>query len=405
DQQLTDLPLADILAQLRPDSLARRTDQVVVSVAEDLPDLFGARGERLAPVRVMDKKEAAASAAAASANTAFTRQNPPTARNVLPVAPKSVQEPPPTAMPQPRGAVPQAPSQPRAVPFRPNTTPPATPTPVPRPTSPVPASIPRPTAPSSAAAKPLPKPGPQKPATPAAPGLPTRPIPAPAPSQTRADLFQIPVDVVAQGWPEEIRQELARVKAPDLRLAIPAAEVCEGLKRRAVQFPWRMLRHWLQPQPPSGASPHDEVVLVLPLDTITPLFLDHIRSSPTHRKAADPHTVTEFFRRAETASPSVAAPIPPMSPQVPQRAAAPAPQKATAPAPQRAAAPVHQRAASTPAPAPIPFAPAPDPAAAAGVDGVLIPLGQFSSGWTDVIKRDIAQFNLGESSVSIPLEY
>jgi len=171
------------------------------------------------------------------------------------------------------------------------------------------------------------------------------------------------------------------VKAPDLRLAIPAAEICEGLKRRNVQFPWRMLRLWLQPQPAAGgASPHDDVVLVLPLDTITPLFLDHIRASPTHRKAADPHTVTEFFRRAETVpSPSVPAPVTPISPPAPQRAAAPA------------------------VPASAPRAPA---AAAAGTEGSLdVPLEQFSASWADPIKRDIAQFNLGQSCVSIPLEY
>lgn len=389
DNQLTDLPLADILAQLRPDALTRRADQVRIEVAEDVPDLFGTRGERLAPVRVLDKKEAAAS-------TAATRQNPPTARNVLPIAPKSVQEPPsavrptvepPAAVPAPavaRGTIPT-----RPVPFKPT---PAAPAPAPKPVAPAPTSLPRPFAvPSTAAAKPLPKTAPQKPAAPVAP---TRPLPAAAPGQTRPDIFQVPVDVVAQGWPEEIRQELARVKAPDLRLAIPAAEICEGLKRRTVQFPWRMLRAWLQPQPGAGGvSPHDDVVLVLPLDTITPLFLEHIRSGPTHRKSADPHTVTEFFRRAETtASPAAAAPVSPMPPPAPQRAAAPA-------------APAPARAATQPVP-PAPVLAGNAPASAPAPEGSLdVPLEQFSSSWADAIKRDIAQFKLGESCVSIPLEY
>lgn len=225
-------------------------------------------------------------------------------------------------------------------------------------------------APGAAGAKPLPRVAPAKPA------VPTRPFPGAAPGQSKADLFQIPVDAVAQGWPEEIRQELARVKAPDLRLAIPAAEICDGLKRRIVQFPWRVLRKCLQPQPAAGGdSPHDDVVLVLPLDTITPLFLEYIRSAPTQRKVADPNTITEFFRRAEpVASPAVAAPVAPVAPRRPEPAAAPS-----------VSAPVSS--ASPP-------------------EGSLeVPVAQVSSGWPDPVKRDIAQFNLGESSVTVPLEY
>jgi predicted regulator of Ras-like GTPase activity (Roadblock/LC7/MglB family) len=380
DNQLTDLPLADILAQLRPDSLVRRTDQVRVAVSEDLPDLFGARGERLSPIRVLDKKEAAASAAAA-------RQNPPTARNVLPVAPMSVQEPPvvmrspvepPAAIPAPavaRGAQPTQP--PRAVPFQPNIPSPAPQAPAPRPASPAPRGMPMPlAAPGAAGAKPLPKVAPAKPVAP------TRPFPGAAPGQSKADLFQIPVDAVAQSWPEEIRQELARVKAPDLRLVIPAADICDGLKRRIVQFPWRVLRQCLQPKPAAGGdSPHDDVVLVLPLDTITPLFLEHIRSAPTQRKVADPNTITEFFRRAEpVTSPAGAAPVVAVAPATPM-----APRR-----PEPAAAPSVS--------APVSSAPPPE-------GSLEVPVAQVSSGWPDPIKRDIAQFNLAESSVTIPLEY
>lgn len=374
DNQLTDLPLADILAQLRPDSLVRRPDQVRVAVSEDLPDLFGARGERLSPIRVMDKKEAAAS-------TAFARQNPPTARNVLPVAPMSVQEPPvamrspvepPVKFPSPaagRGTQPTQP--PRAFPFQPNIPSPAPPAPAPKPASLAQRAMPMPlAAPGAAGAKPLPKVAPTKPVAP------TRPFPGAAPGQNKSDLFQIPVDAVAQSWPEEIRQELARVKAPDLRLAIPAADICDGLKRRIVQFPWRVLRQCLQPQPAAGGdSPHDDVVLVLPLDAITPLFLEHIRSVPTQRKVADPNTITEFFRRAEpAASPAVAAPVAPTAPRRPEPAAAPS------------------------VSAPASFASPPE-------GSLEVPVAQVSSAWPDPVRRDIAQFNLGESSVSVPLEY
>jgi predicted regulator of Ras-like GTPase activity (Roadblock/LC7/MglB family) len=360
DSRLMDLPLADILAQLNADSFARRPNQRSVHVSDEVPDLFGNRGERLAPVRVMDKNEAAAS-------TAATRQNTPPPRQVVPGATQSVQQPPPAAkfpIPSPKPAAPVAASHPA-------TPPPAAPI---KPTAPLPAAA----APKSASAAPNPilKPA----ATPAAPAA--KPLPkiappkqaaAPAVPKPSGDFFLVAVDAVASGWPEEIRQELACMKMPGARLAIPAVEICEGLKRRLVQFPWGSLRRWIQPQPPAGgASPFDDVVLELPLPVITPLFLDHIRSSPAHNKVADSETITDFFRRTEVASPIIAPP----------------------------SAPVASR------PAPQPIQPATPVSTSAVADGVIeLPLEHLCASWPDGVKHDIAQFKLGQSLVCIPCDY
>lgn len=371
ENRLIDLPLSDILAQLHPDSFARRPNQARIEVSEELPDLFGVRGERIAPVRVMDKQEAAASAAA-------TRQNTPPPRNVVPVAPESFQTPPPALARQVSVSPPAAPPPPAAQraatpapsnPFKPaaslstQSSPASRPAPAlvnPLPKAPV--STKAPVSAAAPAAKPLSNVTLAKPAA-----APTSAVPV-----AGSDAFLIPIDAVAAAWPEEIRQELACMKVPGARLAVPAADICDGLKRHLVQFSWRNLRAWIQPQPAAvGASPFDDVVLELPLKTITPLFLDHIRSSSAQSQVADYATITEFFRRKEQSP----API---------------------------AAPAALRPAAPPAPAPAPaFAAA--PALAAGT--VDLSLAHLSSSWPDPVKHDIAQFNLGQSTISIPVEY
>ena len=97
DSRLIDLPLQEVLAQLPPDILARRADQVRIEVSEDLPDLFGSKGERLAPLRIVEKKELSSAATS-------SRQNSPeaaSAGNILPITPSF--QTPPTSRTQPGG--------------------------------------------------------------------------------------------------------------------------------------------------------------------------------------------------------------------------------------------------------------------------------------------------------------
>ena len=95
DARLVDLPLSEILAQLHPDSFSRRTDQTRVEVSAEVPDIFGARGERLAPLRVIEKKEV-------TGNTAsITRQKGATSitRKAAAPAPSAPAAPGPTRRP------------------------------------------------------------------------------------------------------------------------------------------------------------------------------------------------------------------------------------------------------------------------------------------------------------------
>lgn len=431
DARLIDLPLQEILAQLHPDIIARRPDQVRVEVSEEVPDIFGNRGESFAPVRVMDKKETnnnsnlnrqrAASPASAVEATIPTRNiqsyNPLQQPAPLQQPPPQAQAAPPRSSPAAASLPPQNRATPPAAPAR------AVPTPVPAPlVNPLAGghSLPLPAAPAagrSAAQAPI---SVQRPAAAAATApaasraLPKTAPAAPAPAPAMSGVFYIALDVVAANWPDGIRQELAQLKMPDAKVGLPPVDICEGLKRRRIQYPWRTIRSWIQPPPVHTApSPHDDEVLELPLQKLTPLFLEYIRANPVNRRAAEADNITAFFRKAEeTAGTTPEAAETLLQPEAPA-AVAPeaiafnpatyafqppvAPASPTTPAPAQASAPV-AKPVSAPAPTP-----APQALAAPSKDGCLaLVIGQICNGWPEPVLQDIHQFNLAQSSVLIP---
>ena len=349
DSRMVDLPLSEILALLHPDSLSLRPDQTRKAVSAEVPDLFGAKGERLAPLRVMEKKEVS--------TTTIARQKGATTvtnKTAVPAAPEPPHAPVAPSSPIRMQPAPAA-NQPTVLPSR------------------APASVPIPvqkiSGPPSNAARSLPK----LPA--AAPAKPE--VPAPA-SNTGA--FLIALDIIAANWPDGIRQELAQLKIPDAKVALPSNELCEGLKRGRIQYPWRTLRAWMQPTPIYATdSPHDDTVLELPLRTLTPLFLDFIRSNPVNRQSADAENITEFFRRAEQVSGTSSELLQPL-------VAAPG----SAPVP---AAAVPNAASSTAGPNQL----------VVENDALCLPVSVLSNSCPEPVQHDIASFGLAASRVEIPL--
>lgn len=386
DGRMVDLPLSEILAQLHPDTLSRRADQTRIEVSPDVPDLFGVKGERLAPLRVMEKKEVS--------NTATTnRQKGATAFTPKPAAPA------PQALIQPAPARPIAPPPAPAPAIRMQPVPPAAapaPTVSQRPAATAPISAPKapsPAGPGRALPK-LPAAQPQA-TTPPAAAIPVSlpPVPMGTPS------FFIALDAIAAGWPDGIRQELAQLKLPEAKIALPPVDICEGLKRARVQYPWRTLRSWIQPTPIYATpSPFDDLVLELPLRTLTPLFLDFIRSNPVNRQVADADNITEFFKKAEHASGTSAELLQPLfdppatSPHTVQPAAAPLPAGFATPA-----AAVHPTPNAPAAPSPNHHQPV------VTGDAICLPMATIANGWAEPVMHDIASFNLGGSRIDIPL--
>ncbi len=412
DARLVDLPLSEILAQLHPDSLSRRPDQARVEVSSEVPDLFGARGERLAPLRVMEKKEVA--------TTSFTRQKvaTPAPQKIsmppAPVQPPANIPPPPMMNPVAQAAPPATPAPTiRMQPVAPSSAAPASTV---RP-APIPFSIPKTTnisAPTAApAVRPLPKPAAPAPAavTPPAPTpqmpQPVAPLGQPAATQPQIPTgspgnawFCIALGAVAESWPDGVRQELAQLKIPDAQVVLPSVDICEGLKRGRIQYSWRTLRSWIQPTPIyATGSPHDDLMLELPLRTLTPLFLEYIRANPVNRQGADAENITEFFRKAEQASGT--------SPDLLQPLFAAGPAAATAPVPAppgfSPANPAVPAAAAVQPAAQASSAPSGEPTIENGM--ICLPISLIANGWPEPVMHDIASFGLAASRVEIPLPF
>jgi predicted regulator of Ras-like GTPase activity (Roadblock/LC7/MglB family) len=208
------------------------------------------------------------------------------------------------------------------------------------------------------------------------------------------------LDIVAAGWPDGVRQELAQLKIPDAKIALPPVDLCEGLKRGRIQYPWRTLRCWIQPTPVyASPSPHDDMVLELPLGTLTPLFLDFIRANPVNRQVADAENITEFFRKAEQVSSASADILQPLFTGPHQSNVQPPLTAATVPvsAPPAPAAP----------PVVIPSPAAAQPAAAPGIavetEALCLPVQVIANSCPEPVLRDIASFGLANSRIEIPL--
>ena len=370
DARLVDLPLSDILAQLHPDSLSRRPDQARKEISSDVPDLFGARGERLAPLRVLEKKEVP--------TTSFARQKSSAQAAPIPMGPMAPVAPPPAPAPAPAPVIRMQPA-PASAPA---------PTAAPRPATPVPFSFPKPAVASAPAAASAAHPLPRTPVPVAQIPKPvafTEPAPVPQTQVSAEPLgaasFSIALGVVAESWPDGVRQELAQLKIPDAKIFLPAVDICEGLKRGRIQYSWRTLHSWIQPTPIYGTpSPHDDLMLELPLRTLTPLFLEFIRANPVNRQGADAENITEFFRKAEQASGT--------SPDLLQPLFTAAPQSASAPA------------ALVPA-APASGVPVAEPTIEKGA--LCLPIALIANGWPEPVMHDIASFGLAASRVEIPL--
>jgi predicted regulator of Ras-like GTPase activity (Roadblock/LC7/MglB family) len=396
DTRLVDLPLSEILAQMHPETFARRPDQSRVAVSDEVPDLFGAKGERLAPMRVVGKKEVS--------TTAFARQNVSTPGTRAPFPPAAAPAPLPMT-PFPAAAAPAAPAAAPNAPIR-------MPMPPPPPANQRPAQVPSPSIPNLFAIPKMPSaaPAPAPMAPPVRPVAMPRPVaatPAAVPASTAAyegGYFYIGLGEIAESWPEGVRQELAALKMPDARVALPPVEICEGLKRGRIQYPWRTIRSWIQPTPIYATpSPHDELVLELPLRSLTPLFLEFIRSNPVNRHTADAENITDFFRKAEQASGTSAELLQPLfdtPPPFPVPAAPPAPAS-----PAAASSPAIPAGFAPPAEAPA----APVPAVVGGSteltigNGALVVPMAFLAAAAEPIARDITQFSLAGSRVEIPL--
>lgn len=259
DSAPVELPLQEILSQLKPSQLPRRAAQKKVEVPEDVTAFFGAKGEALTSVRMAaaaSRPPAPAVATSPTPSIATSRPAIPTqpAPRVTPIAPgheapirTSISMPAPAAL------------KPTATPG-PSQTPPAKPF---QPAPAVPFTIPRPAAPA---------------------------VPPPAKPAEPQEALTVPLASVSDTWPDTIKEALAA--HPGATVVLPVDEIEQALKRGRIVFAWKRIRSLIQPAlSPSTVSALDDTQLELPLQVVAPLFL-------THRKPAGPqkkYTITEHI--------------------------------------------------------------------------------------------------------------
>lgn len=347
DRIAISLPLNEIIAQLNPALLVRRPAQKQVEVPADISSPFDGKGNGLVfsvgnakPVTPAAPRQAVPAPAtpARGAISSVPKPTPPPA--VLPFTPpKAVSPSVPAAPASPPSQVipftpitPKAPTPPAkpAVPPRTPVKPPAPPaaTTAASPTVPMSPVLPRVAAtkappPQSSAPKSVASPTqamPMKPAAPQPGAVTAKPaIPQPqtaaaisaAPQPVRppanVETFAVPLDALAESWPEALRQELARLKLEGKNVQLPCDLIENALKGGRAVFPWKSIRSWIQPPP--GDSPHDAAELEMPLKVVTPLFFARKnRATKHHQKVSIDESIPNLFfgfPGAETAPPPV----------------------------------------------------------------------------------------------------
>ncbi len=255
------LPLNQILAQLNPALLGRRSAQKTVELTDDIISPFDTRGKGLTITLEPIKTTAPTPSTPATP--------PPMSRFAVPAPEKSSQ---------------------------------------PMPVVPPPAFAPRWTVPAAGETKSHNGNGAPKPVSisaAAVPGPSAPPIPpkAAVPEQSQPTI-SAPLNSLAECWPEAVRMEIGQLNLSGAKVDMPLELVEPALKRGRVIFSWRNVRLWIKPTPPA-VSAHDNVELEMPLNVLAPLFFSRQKSqSKSNRKVAVTEDIPNLFSGSQ-APPSV----------------------------------------------------------------------------------------------------
>ena len=249
------LPLNQVLAQINPVLLARRSAQKRIEISDDISSPFDARGQGLKITT--DKAKAPAPAPTPPPLSRFN-----TPASAAPVSRVPVGSPPPTLTP--RWNTPTANGSGNA------------------------GSHGDSNGNGSAhgnngSAKPA---GFDVPLEPAAPK-----VKAPAPIETP---LLASLAALSESWPEALKQEIELLDLTNAKVALPTNLIEPALKRGRVIFAWRDLRSWIQ-NVAVAVSAHDAVELELPLKVLAPLFFARLKNGVGHKKVSVSEEIPNLF--------------------------------------------------------------------------------------------------------------
>lgn len=352
DHTLVDLPLQEILQQLKPDQLPRRLRQKRVEVPDEVVPIFSPqRGQSSVRIAKAPATEPPRPRAEPSKST-NARSGPATITPSVPLPMPSSLRMPAAPSAQPPPIRPSTPLPPLGQPSSP---------PAPRPVANAPAPAPF---------------SPPKPATPIKPATPKPESTSTATPTTSApgEFISVPLATVTTGWPEPIRHALAGLNAPDATLNLPAEETEQALKRGKVVFSWKRLKPLVRPPLKTALAPGlDDLQLELPLPAIAPLFMAQRKPTSAQRKYDVGDDIPDVFSgrglaTAHTPPPAAPATAPTPPAQAKPAPASPMPTVVRGPEPALAPTPAPSTAKHEPAPAPAPrpivkAAPVAEPAA------------------------------------------
>jgi predicted regulator of Ras-like GTPase activity (Roadblock/LC7/MglB family) len=130
--------------------------------------------------------------------------------------------------------------------------------------------------------------------TPIAPAAPGQAAPIMPKAPAVGDVVPIPLSDISEGWPDPVRQEIARGEWDLAMVMFPINRLDAGMKAGRLNFTWGEIRQWLNPPIGSIHSQHVDVPVELPLKVVAPLFLSARR--PTSQKKFDvDETIPDVF--------------------------------------------------------------------------------------------------------------
>ena len=140
-------------------------------------------------------------------------------------------------------------------------------------------------------------------ARPAAPA----PAAAAAASPGTSHVLGVPLAMIDESWPDNLKTEISRCQLPGIKLEMPVEELDKSLKSGKIEYTWRQLRSWVRPALPGevGAE-HADRLLTLPLKVVAPLFLSQFKGGQTRRKVDANSDIPDLF----SGGPGAPAPAP-----------------------------------------------------------------------------------------------
>lgn len=265
DEALVELPLAEVLARLKGNHLARRPAQKQLSVPDTVPTIFGSR---TCPI-----------------------EKPQTV-HLGPIDPRLHDEHNTSRILSQR-----IPPAPQAA--------------APAPSLPIPGSHPPPASAAARLSIQMPVPTAPKPVLPKAPDLASR-LACQASASKQPDVVSVPIDSLAKTWPDAVRRAvLTTQSASTVHIPLPDLEV--AMKRGKAHFTWATIRSWIGPKACHDFPELDSTELELPLAVLAPLFMARRSGCKTPKRVAPSSEIPDIFapRKSDTAAEVAPTPVSP----------------------------------------------------------------------------------------------